>query len=294
MGKGAATAAEQPEVIVGQPTWIERGVPGRHGEVRVREYTPAGEPSGPRLVWVHGGGWVVGTLSEPEAHAVGMAVAAAGFPVTSVEYGLVPMFSAVGPLRLKPSPFRYPVTQDQVMDAWLDAQPTPRRCDVAGWCVRRCLPGGRRSRCGCATVRGRPSGSAWPSCTGCSTACCPTRRWPLRRRLFGLSDLRVVQEMVRRAAVNHAGSADLLTTRTIFPGLGDLTGLPPVHLLNADRDMLRASAENFAHRLTQAEVPHEGWYLPGTTHGFLARPEQPPFTAGIAAMTGWLAGSSTT
>ena len=59
MGKGAATAAEQPEVIVGQPTWIERGVPGRHGEVRVREYTPDGEPSGPRLVWVHGGGWVV-------------------------------------------------------------------------------------------------------------------------------------------------------------------------------------------------------------------------------------------
>ena len=48
MGKGAATAAEQPEVIVGQPTWIERGVPGRHGEVRVREYTPDGEPSGNR------------------------------------------------------------------------------------------------------------------------------------------------------------------------------------------------------------------------------------------------------
>ena len=63
MGKGAATAAEQPEVIVGQPTWIERGVPGRHGEVRVREYTPDSGPVGPRLVWVHGGGWAGGIVS---------------------------------------------------------------------------------------------------------------------------------------------------------------------------------------------------------------------------------------
>lgn len=53
-----------------------------------------------------------------------MRVAAAGFPVTSVEYGLVPMFPVVGPLRLRPSPFRYPVPQDQVMDAWLDAHAT--------------------------------------------------------------------------------------------------------------------------------------------------------------------------
>jgi len=277
---------------VADPSWVEHGVPGRHGEVRVREYTPAGEPSGPRLVWVHGGGWVVGTLSEPEAHAVGMAVAAAGFPVTSVEYGLVPSFPFVGPLRLKASPFRYPVPQDQVMDAW---QYAARRHGGAMW-----LGGASAGACLAAAVGLRlrdgeglaPLGLAFVY--GLFHGLLPDPSVALRRRLFGLSDLRVVQEMVRRAAVNHAGSAELLTNPHVFPGLADLTGLPPVQLLNADRDMLRASAENFAHRLTQAGVPHDGWYLPGTTHGFLARPEQPPFTAGIAAMTGWLAGSSTT
>lgn len=288
MGKGAATAAEQPEVIVGQPTWIERGVPGRHGEVRVREYTPDGEPSGPRLVWVHGGGWVVGTLDEPEAHAVSMAVAKAGFPVTSVEYGLLPMFPLVGPLRLRPSPFRYPVSQDQVMDAWLDAQ---RSHGGAMW-----LGGASAGACLAAAVAlrlrdgegSRPAGLAF--LYGLFHGVLPEPSASLRRRMFGVSDLRVVQEMVRRAAVNHAGHADDLHNHAIFPGLGDLTGLPPVHLLNADRDLLRASAENFAHRLTQADVPHEGWYLHGTTHGFLARPEKPPFGVGVRAIAGWLAG----
>ena len=111
----------------------------------------------------------------------------------------------------------------------------------------------------------------------------------LRRRLFGLPDLRVMQEMVRRAAVNHAGSTEFLDNRNVFPGLGELAGLPYVHLLNADRDILRASAENFAHRLTLAGVPHEGWYIPDTRHGYLARPESEAFELGTRAIASWMA-----
>ncbi|MFT3860754.1 alpha/beta hydrolase [Micropruina sp.] len=271
-----------------QPTWIEHGVPGRHGEVRVREYTPDGEPRGPRLVWVHGGGWVVGTLDEPEAHGVSMAVAEAGFPVTSVEYGLLPRFPVVGPLRLKPSPFRYPVSHDQVMDAWLYAE---RTHGGPMW-----LGGASAGACLAAAVAlrlrdgegSRPLGLAF--LYGLFHGQLPAPSASLRRRMFGVSDLRVVQEMVRRAAVNHAGSAADLDNPAIFPGVADLAGLPPVHLLNADRDLLRSSAENFARRLTAAGVPHEGWYLPGTMHGFLARPDRRAFSIGTGALAGWLAG----
>lgn len=282
-------ASIDPEVTVADPTWIERGVPGRHGEVRVREYTPSGEPKGPRLVWVHGGGWVVGTLDEPEAHGVGMAVAAAGFPVTSVEYGLLPRFPVVGPLRLKPSPFRYPVPQDQVLDAWLDAE---RTHGGPMW-----LGGASAGACLSSAVALRLRDGEGPAPIGLGFlyglfhGVLPQASSALRRRLLGLADLRVVQEMVRRAAVNHTGSADLLNDPAIFAGLADLTGLPPVHLLNADRDLLRASAENFAHRLTLAGVPHEGWYVPGTSHGFLARPETEACRIGNAAVAGWIAGS---
>ena len=271
-----------------EPSWVERSVPGRHGEVRVREYIPA-EPAGPRLVWVHGGGWVVGRLDEPEAHGVGMAVASAGHPVTSVEYGLLPRFPIVGPLRLKPSPFRYPVSQDQVMDAWQDAVRTHGGpMWLGGASAGACLAAGVAVRLRDGEGQ-QPIGLAF--LYGLFHGLLPPASVELRRRLFGLSDLRVVQEMVRRAAVNHAGSPEELHNPTIFAGLAALEGLPPVHMLNADRDLLRASAENFARRLTQAEVPHEGWYLRGTTHGFLARPELPAFAAGIKALTQWVGGS---
>jgi len=274
---------------VAEPTWVEHSVAGRHGEVRVREYSPSGEPAGPRLVWVHGGGWVVGKLDEPEAHGVGMAVASAGFPVTSVEYGLVPMFPVVGPLRLKPSPFRYPVSQDQVMDAW---QYAAREHGEPMW-----LGGASAGACLAAGVAVRLRGGEGPQPLGLAFlyglfhGVLPQASVELRRRLFGLSDLRVVQEMVRRAAVNHIGSAEHLGNPAIFAGLAELEGLPPVHMLNADRDMLRASAENFARRLTRAGVPHEGWYLRGTRHGFLSRTDWPAFTAGTKALAQWLGGS---
>lgn len=266
--------------------WIERHVPGRHGDLRVREYTPVGPPAGPRLVWVHGGGWVVGELADPEAHLVSLRIAEAGFPVTSVEYGLVPRFPLVGPLRLRPSPFRYPVAQDQVMDAWLDAH---RTHGGPMW-----LGGASAGACLAAAVALRLRDGEGPMPLGLGFlyglfhGVLPPASAGLRRRLFGLADLRVVQELVRRAAVNHAGSAAELGNPHIFPGLANLAGLPPVHLLNADRDLLRASAENFAHRLTVAGVPHEGWFVPNTLHGFLAVPDSKGFAVGTRALISWL------
>lgn len=271
-----------------EPSWTDRHVPGRHGDVRVREYTPAGPVKGPRLVWVHGGGWVVGTIDEPEAHLVSLRVAEAGFPVTSVDYGLVPKFPMVGPLRLKPSPFRYPVPQDQIMDAWLDAA---RTHGGPMW-----LGGASAGACLTANVALRLRDGEGPLPLGLAFlyglfhGVLPPASRSLRHRLWGLADLQVVQEAVRRAATNHTGSADDLDNPHVFPGLGTLDGLPPVHLLNADRDLLRASAENFSRRLGEAGVPHEGWYLPGTTHGFLARPESDAFAVGIRALVAWLGG----
>lgn len=271
-----------------EPSWTDRHVPGRHGDVRVREYTPSGPVKGPRLVWVHGGGWVVGTIDEPEAHLVSLRVAEAGFPVTSVDYGLVPRFPMVGPLRLKPSPFRYPVPQDQIMDAWLDAA---RTHGEPMW-----LGGASAGACLTANVALRLRDGEGPLPLGLAFVyglfhgVLPAASTSLRRRLWGLADLQVVQEAVRRAATNHTGSAAELDNPHIFPGVADLDGLPPTHLLNADRDLLRASAENFARRLGEAGVPHEGWYLPGTTHGFLARPESEAFRVGTEALAGWLGG----
>ena len=65
-------------------------IPGPHGEVPVRFYTPAGvaTPSG-LLVYYHGGGWVIGDLDTHDGHCRRMA-AWAGCRVMAIHYRLAP------------------------------------------------------------------------------------------------------------------------------------------------------------------------------------------------------------
>lgn len=65
-------------------------IPGLHGEIPVRLYTPRGlgDPSG-LLVYFHGGGWVIGDLETHDGHCRRMA-AWAGVRVMAVDYRLAP------------------------------------------------------------------------------------------------------------------------------------------------------------------------------------------------------------
>ena len=56
----SAAALHGPPVPVAAAA--DRTIPGPAGDLRVRVYTPHGEPPFPIVVWFHGGGWVVGTL----------------------------------------------------------------------------------------------------------------------------------------------------------------------------------------------------------------------------------------
>src|SRR4051794_23710803 len=76
----------------------DRLVPGPDGDIPVRVYTPA-SGSAPRglLVWLHGGGWVLGDLDTSDTQARAMANGA-GIVVVSVHYGLAPELPFPGPL----------------------------------------------------------------------------------------------------------------------------------------------------------------------------------------------------
>ena len=65
-------------------------VPGPHGDIPVRVYTPAdvATPSG-LLVYFHGGGWVIGDLDTHDGHCRRMA-AWGGCQVMAVDYRLAP------------------------------------------------------------------------------------------------------------------------------------------------------------------------------------------------------------
>src|SRR5688500_5702300 len=69
----------------------DRRIPGPHGEIPVRIYTPLNAASGPLpgIVWFHGGGWVIGNLDSAD-FACRMLTNASGCVVVSVDYRLAP------------------------------------------------------------------------------------------------------------------------------------------------------------------------------------------------------------
>ncbi len=97
-GLNAATAAEVPEII-GVET-RDHYAPGPKGapDVMVRMYQPESRPDIlPALLWIHGGGYVLGSVQDDDVVAKEM-VLALNCVVASVEYRLAPEHPFPAPL----------------------------------------------------------------------------------------------------------------------------------------------------------------------------------------------------
>ena len=66
-----------------------RSVPGPAGEIPVRVYTPEGDGPFPVLVYIHGGGFVIGSLDDYEPVCQELC-SRVGCVVVSVDYRLAP------------------------------------------------------------------------------------------------------------------------------------------------------------------------------------------------------------
>ena len=86
-------------------------VPGPGGDLPVRVYTPDGDGPFPVLVYVHGGGWVIGSLDAYDGVCRVLA-AEAGCAVVSVDYRLAPE-----------NPFPAAVEDVRAALEWVDADP---------------------------------------------------------------------------------------------------------------------------------------------------------------------------
>ena len=82
-------------------------IDGPHATVPTRRYRVPGLPVKVAFVWVHGGGFISGDLSMPEAHWVGLMLASRGVPVLSIDYHKC--------LR----GVHFPIPSDDVLAAWL-------------------------------------------------------------------------------------------------------------------------------------------------------------------------------
>jgi acetyl esterase len=226
-------------------------VPGQDADVAVRVYEPAGEQRAITVVWLHGGGWVLGSIDTYDAPVRVLANAARAI-VISVEYRLAPEH-------------RYPAAVDDSVAAvrWAAANAAelggdPERIAVAGDSA-----GGNLAAVVARKLRGelplRLQALVYPVTDGGVNT--PSFREFADR--YGLT-----AASMKRFWQLYADGADTTDPDASPLRDPDLSGVAPAYVLVAEKDVLRDEGVAYAHALEQAGVSVELVRWPGTIHGF--------------------------
>lgn len=229
------------------------------GSVPVRIYRPTGESNLPVLVYLHGGGLVMGTNHsfEPLARAL---AAACGAIVVAVEYRLAPE---------NPPPAQfddaYAATEwvaGNARELGVDAGRLVVIGDSAGGSLAAGVSLAARDRRGPAIFAqvllypGLDRDMSVPSITSLGDA-------PMLAR----DDIDYMHALVDGDTGPPADPYQVPANAT------DLTGLPPAIVMTAGCDPIRDWGERYATRLRDAGVQTASTRYPGMYHGFLMRSE---------------------
>ncbi|MET9992740.1 alpha/beta hydrolase [Streptomyces mutabilis] len=279
-------AARAMDALLDGVDCADDSVPGRHGAIPVRRYRPGGPPVG-TLVWLHGGAFSHGGLDQRESHAVGAALVRHGVEVVAVDYRRVPRWNPWRDPRPGRLPgVRFPVPLDDVVDAFGAVSRERGPVLLGGASAGACLAAA-------AALRMEAEENALPAglvlAYGTFHAALPPVSAELRGRLRGRHGLAQFRpDTVRRMNHNYAGSAEAMALPFAFPGGHRLPPLPPTLMVDADRDVLRASGEAFAGELAASGTVVTHRVVQEAPHGFLDRPHRPHFATGIALIGDWI------
>jgi acetyl esterase len=232
---------------------IDLAVTGPGGDVPVRAYVPAGGAAPrPVVVWLHGGGWMIGSVDSYRAPVRRLANAS-GAIVLSVDYRLAPEH-----------PFPAAVHDTLAAVRWAASESGAVGGDPARVAVAGDSAGGNLAAVAANRLRGevdlRLQALVYPvTDSGVNT---PSFRAFADR--FGLTaaTMRRFWDVYLDGAEGSDPHASPLRT-------DDLAGVAPAWVLTADHDVLRDEGEAYAAALERSGVPVELRRWPGTIHGFV-------------------------
>jgi acetyl esterase len=226
------------------------------GPLPLRLYKPqSAADSGPlaTLVWLHGGGWVLGSIDTHDN--VCRLLAAEGLLVVSVDYRLAPEAKA-------------PAQQDDTMAAlaWAAANAAAHGGDPGRLIVGGDSAGGNLAAL--AALLARTSG---PALAG-QLLVYPVTDYPADAHAsyaenadFGLT--REAMEWFWAHWLPSSAGPDAATAPL---RAADLSGLPPAYVITASHDVLRDEGKAYAGRLAEAGALAAHDHVPGTIHGFFS------------------------
>ena len=241
-------------------SWSEHEATGADGaKVPLRWYVPAGSQPGtapgPAVLYVHGGGMILGSV-EIYHSIIASYVDAAGVPALAVDYRLAPEH-----------PHPTPVEDCYAALAWMvrhagelciDPSRTAVMGDSAGGGLAAALALLARERGGPALAR---QILIYPMLDDRTTVpdplIAPFATWTYEDNITGWGAL----------LGERAGGPDVPPTAAPARS-SDLSGLPPAYIEVGDLDIFRAEDVEYAARLAAAGVPAELHVHAGAPHGF--------------------------
>lgn len=232
-------------------------VPGPAGdpEVMVRVYTPTSASSGaPGLLWIHGGGMVMGNVAMDDLNCKGMAVTHSCV-VASVEYRLAPEH-----------PHPAPVEDCFAGLAWLVSSAGNLGVDPERIVVGGASAGGGLAAAVALLARDRGVGIVhqqliFPmlddrNTTRSSHYVTHPKVWNRRANLAGWT-----------ALLGKPAGSDGVSPYAAPARADDLSGLAPAFIIVGELDLFLDECIDYAKRLTEAGVPTELHVMPGAVHG---------------------------
>lgn len=250
----------------------ERTIPGPAGPLRVRMYVPhgLGRPA-PALLYMHGGGFVIGSLDTHDAPC-SLLAELGGCVVFSLDYRLAPEH-------------RFPAAVDDVVAAfrWLGEHAAELELDATRLAVGGDSAGGNLS----AVLAQTAVREAWPVRPMFQLLLYPAldmRRLHASHRDFADGYMLTAGSMDWFLGHYLRGEADITDVRASPLLAPDLHGLPPAYIATAGFDPLRDEGNEYARRLQAAGVPVELQCHDSLVHGFISLVDG--ITAAAAATRG--------
>ena len=230
-------------------------VPTSEGGIDARLYRPSLEPGLPTVLFLHGGGWVMGTLDQYDIFCRLLA-RESGCAVLSVDYRLAPEHP-------------YPAAPEDCYAAleWLAANSAGLALDGDRIAVAGDSAGGNLSAVLTQMTRDRggPAIRHQALLYPVIDPACDTASFHENDRYL------LTPDMMRWYWDLYVGDRPADELPLAVPiAAASLAGLPPATVLTAEYDPLRDEGEAYAAALVRAGVPTEAVRVPGMIHGFVA------------------------